>query len=333
MSEETIVSEVLAASIGGAISAGLLYPLEVLKTKMQATNEGDGNGDDDDVGDRSMLQFARKLRDREGYAVFFRGVETSSFQSALEKALYFFAYTGLKSIHRTWWQGGGGGTAAPTLDTATNLLLGCAAEWAHLPITLPVDAWTTQIQTSSLAPMTILWAMLAKDKNKKDWYKGIQAYYLLCFKPALQYTIYEQVKAAVLVGRENKNLSAAEAFFLGMVARTIATLLVYPFLRAKVLLQTSSSTTTTKPQQQQQNSTTSTCSNGGSSVNQSAPVAPMDVLRQQWRQSGLAGLYFGIGPELSRGILSSALMLMIKERIAVMVRQFLAHPQQQCLYR
>ena len=43
----------------------------------------------------------------------------------------------------------------------------------------------------------------------------------------------------------------------------------------------------------------------------------MNVLWQQWSQSGRSGLYYGIGPEISRGILSSALMLMIKERIAV----------------
>lgn len=312
MPEETIASEVLAASIGGAVSAGVLYPLEVLKTKMQAT-AGDGDGDKDgEAGEEteenlSMLRFARKLYDREGSAVFFRGVETSSFQSALEKALYFFAYTALKTVHHTLAGGA-------KLDTATNLLLGCAAEWAHLPITLPVDAWTTKIQTSNQAPMAILLAMLSKD-NKKDWYNGITAYYLLCFKPALQYTIYEQVKAAVLAGRKKKTLSAAEAFFLGMVARTFSTVLVFPFLRAKVLLQTSSS----KKQQ------TSTIINNAAA----AQVGTLDVLWQQWKQSGLAGLYFGIGPELSRGILSSALMLMIKERIAVIVRHLLAPQEKQ----
>ena len=316
MTEETIASEVLAASIGGAISAGVLYPLEVLKTKMQASSKKDEQDDnnDNEQGDQadrsnSMIAFARKLCEREGYAVFVRGVETSSFQSALEKALYFFAYTGLKSVHQTW-------TGGAKLDTATNLLLGCAAEWAHLPITLPVDAWTTKIQTSNQAPMAILLTMLSKD-NPKDWYKGITAYYLLCFKPALQYTIYEQVKVIVLAGRKNKTLSAGEAFFLGMVARTVATVVVFPFLRAKVLLQTSSSAST--KQQQQGAAATNGADRSAATV---APVGTMDVLWQQWSQSGLSGLYYGIGPELSRGILSSALMLMIKERIALMVRNF-----------
>ena len=49
-------------------------------------------------------------------------------------------------------------------------------------------------------------------------YKGIQAYVVLCLKPALQYTIFEQVKAVIVKTRRSKHLSAAEAFLLGMIA-------------------------------------------------------------------------------------------------------------------
>lgn len=303
MPDETIVSEVVAASIGGAISASILYPLECLKTKMQAV---DGEDEDEASSNKSMIPFALKLYRQEGISVFVRGVETSAFQSALEKALYFFAYTALKEVHSRTTGGG-------KLGGAMNLALGCAAEWAHLPVTLPVDAWTTKIQTSNEMPVKILISMLAdRDCN---FYKGITAYYLLCFKPALQYTIYEQVKEAVLLGRKNKALSSAEAFLLGMVARTVATVLVFPFLRAKVLLQTSK----TKNLQ----------SDSGSSTQSAQVTTTWDVLVQQWKRAGVAGLYQGIGPELTRGIFSAALMLMIKERIAVVVRHFFESKQQQ----
>lgn len=316
MSEETIVSEVIAASLGGAISASILYPLEVLKCKMQAVNDDDDDVDDDEdhsnVANKSMIPFALKVYKNEGAAVFLRGVETSAFQSALEKALYFFAYTALKDAHSF-------ATGGAKLGSAMNLALGCAAEWAHLPITLPVDAWTTKIQTSKdgTAPMKILLNMLG-DRHC-NFYKGLSAYYLLCFKPALQYTIYEQVKTAVLLGRKRNNtsegsLSSAEAFLLGMVARTVATVLVFPFLRAKVLLQTSKSSSETYD---------------GSSKEQQKEQTTWNVLLQQWNRAGVSGLYQGIGPELTRGIFSAALMLMIKERIAAIVRRFFDSKQQQ----
>ena len=269
-----MTSEVVAASLGGAVSASVLYPLEVLKTKMQA---------DDDDDDKGMIAYARALYEKEGMRVFFKGMETSAFQSSLEKALYFFAYTALKQIHAVV-------TKSPELGGLSNLLLGAAAEWAHLPVTLPVDAWTTKIQTTKDAPLKILLTMLSKREN---YYKGISAYALLCWKPSLQYTVYEQVKKAWVATRVDKSLTAIEAFVLGMVARTIATVVVFPFVRAKVLMQTSSA-------------------EGGS-------TNVKDLLLEVYEKDGMAGLFKGLGPELTRGIFSAALMLMIKEKIGDIV--------------
>jgi solute carrier family 25 (peroxisomal adenine nucleotide transporter), member 17 len=316
--ETSIVSEALAASLGGAISSFMLFPLQVLKTRMQAVDvssniifsitDDDENGDDSrdesspkSAPSTSMIRFGQGLYRTHGISVFFRGVECSAFQSAVEKALYFFSYTFLKHMHRnlhllaskTSTTNG----SSYNLSTGTNLILGYVAEWTHLPISLPIDAWTTEIQTKKQnidgqdSPLKILLTMLA-DKNR-SFYKGLSAYYLLCFKPALQYTFYEQVKAAWLHSNACKTLTSPQAFFLGMMARAVATILIFPFLRAKVLLQT----------QQLQHGTTT-----GSSM--------CSVLWEQYKVEGLPGLFLGLGPELTRGVLSAAIMLTIKERTA-----------------
>lgn len=117
-------------------------------------------------------------------------------------------------------------------------------------------------------------------------YKGIEAYSVLCLKPALQYTVFEQVKATIVSSRPSKMLNAAEAFVLGMIARAISTVLIFPYLRAKVVLQTSGE-----------------------------KMSVPDLLRDMYKQGGIGNLFQGIGPELTRGVLSSALMLMIKDQI------------------
>ena len=148
------------------------------------------------------------------------------------------------------------------------------------------------------------------------FYKGIQAYTVLCLKPAIQYTVYEQVKKIVLAARrvnnhhnahggattttvgrsvEEESLSAAEAFLLGMVARIVATMLTYPYLRAKVMLQSTYGNAKVKP------------------------TIPQ-MISEQVSEGGVWGLYQGIGPELTRGVFSAALMMMVKERIGVIVR-------------
>ena len=40
-----------------------------------------------------------------------------------------------------------------------------------------------------------------------------------------------------------------------------------------------------------------------------------------WQSEGIAGVYRGIKPELFRGMLSAAVMLMVKERIYVVNRR------------
>lgn len=303
--EESIASEVLAASLGGALSASILYPLEgshlifcirddrihvkfslfppfsiVLKTKMQASQ-------DEATEKMDMLEFARYLIENYGPRVFWVGVETSALQSASEKALYFFSYTALKSLYQSLYNSG-------PISTLPNLLLGCAAEWCHLPITLPIDAWTTAIQTNTTGEnaMTLLCNMLS-EKGMNGMYKGIQAYVVLCFKPAIQYTVFEQVKRILLKGKSRKTLTAAESFLLGMVARTVATVVVFPYVRAKVMMQTA----------KEREETTSIVA----------------LLTKIYQEQGLKGWFQGLGPELTRGIFSAALMLMIKEQIADVV--------------
>lgn len=156
---QSILAEAAAASVGGAISASVLYPLEVLKTKMQAVQSGDvpaavepSSGDSnagsedtttsasyekiaDDSEDQesnkqkqniSAIEFAKDMYKDGGVGVFYDGIGTSAFQSACEKALYFFAYTYFKNSYK--------GIKGGTIGATENLILGSMAEWAHLPV-------------------------------------------------------------------------------------------------------------------------------------------------------------------------------------------------------
>ena len=133
---ESVASEVVSAMVGGMFSASALYPLEVLKTRMQAeskvttssgNNPQEETADDDEHGGGSsaggsggggaeivskqqlkneysnaaqegMTSYATLMYHHEGgIAPFYSGVVTSAVQSATEKALYFFAYTFFKN--------------------------------------------------------------------------------------------------------------------------------------------------------------------------------------------------------------------------------------------
>lgn len=340
---ESIAAEVIAGSLGGAFSASALYPLEVLKTKMQAEtksvpsssfpeektqdastseaneekNSSDGHNIEEvdkpdlassnETHSMTMIEYAKDMYAKDGITPFYAGIETSAFQSAVEKALYFLAYASLKSGY-TFLAG-----SKKQMGTVVNLIIGSMAEWAHLPITLPLDCWTTQIQTGdngNKAPLAILMSMLSEGDGIRGMYKGIQAYAVLCLKPAIQYTVFEQVKRIMLIRKKLLNgnsgrkqsldtLTTSEAFFLGMVARTIATVAVYPYLRAKVMLQS------------QKNDA------GGTNAKPNIPA----MILKMYSSGGLGECFQGIGPELTRGVFSASLMMACKEKIAFIVNE------------
>ena len=122
---ESVASEVVSAMIGGMFSASALYPLEVLKTRMQAESKSTTSKNKEDEKDlpneqepndteeeetttkqltyeeaasHGMKSYAKLMYENEGgIAPFYSGVITSAVQSATEKALYFFAYTFYKN--------------------------------------------------------------------------------------------------------------------------------------------------------------------------------------------------------------------------------------------
>jgi adenine nucleotide transporter 17 len=305
--KDTIASEVISASLGGAISASILYPLEVLKTKIQADDSKENE-------DKGMVEYAKHVYNKEGLRVFWHGIETSAFQSAMEKACYFFAYTVLKQVHqlvRSVVVSPNNNSNNKPMGSLTNLALGCLAEWAHLPVTMPIDCLTTAIQTETQKPQNAM-ALLLTILKEGNMYKGIQAYYVLCFKPALQYTVFEQVKAAVLKSRKESTLAASEAFLLGMVARAIATIAVFPFVRAKVVLQTRKK----KKQVLEGGEGEVEVEEGEIKEEKTAPDPTVfELLGEMYESGGVGALYHGLGPELTRGVFSAALMMMIKEQI------------------
>ena len=99
--------------------------------------------------------------------------------------------------------------------------------------------------------------------------------------------------------KKNQELSALEAFTLGLIARTIATVVVFPYLRAKVMLQSSSAINESQS---------------------SKPISIPQMLMKIYEKDGFMALFQGLGPELTRGVFSAALMLMAKEKISGIVK-------------
>lgn len=148
---------------------------------------------------------------------------------------------------------------------------------------------------------------IARDQGLAGFYRGLFAYVILCGRPAIQNTIYGQIRLALIRARSSRRsvgekISALESFVIGAFARALATLIVYPFIRAKVLAQAARGALDGEPKQ----------------------PGMLWAMRAAVSAEGVSSLYRGIAPELVRGTLSSAIMLMIKEQSQSLSRAGLA---------
>jgi hypothetical protein len=125
-------------------------------------------------------------------------------------------------------------------------------------------------------------------------FSGLLANLTLATNPAIEYACVEQVKAFVLRRLHTTALTSPQAFCTGGFAKSIATVLTFPYIRAKVILQT-----TKDPEQRKKSA--------------------LRVIWQIARSDGISGLYMGIGVKLLTGILKSAILLMTKEKVEQLI--------------
>lgn len=186
-----------AAGVGGFVATSVLYPLDTLKTRMQSgTKALSTNDDDKEMTTADHFAAVKSL---------YQGIQYKTAESSVSKFLYFYAYTMLTQV------------VAPKdgkpISTATNLLIGYLSEFTHLPVTLPMEVIATRLQTGAGGGgvMQIIKSVL-EESGVRGFYKGFQAYFVLCLQPAIQYTVFERVKELYLrrFTQASKSLGALE---------------------------------------------------------------------------------------------------------------------------
>lgn len=115
-------------------------------------------------------------------------------------------------------------------------------------VTRPLERVIYLLQTNVDATPTdhITLANLLIDASLST--QGLAPSLLLCANPAIHFTIYDRLKFAIEEARgvntlatDESNISALDAFVVGMISKAIATVVTYPIIRAKVIMMSSKS--------------------------------------------------------------------------------------------
>ncbi|XP_031103036.1 peroxisomal adenine nucleotide carrier 1-like [Ipomoea triloba] len=288
------ISEATSGAIGAIVSTTILYPLDTCKTKYQAELQAHGHRKYRNITDVLLeaLSTGRVLS-------LYQGLGTKNLHSFIGQFVYFYGYSYFKRLYLDR-------SGARSIGTKANLVIAAAAGACTAIVTQPLDTASLRMQTSAFGKSKSLWKTLTEG-SLSEAFDGLGISLLLTSNPAIQYTVFDQLKQRLLKDQQTSKgkdsspvvLSAFSAFLLGALSKTIATIITFPAIRCKVMIQVAD-----------------TSDDGEKKPKRKPPKTLLGVACAILRKEGILGFFKGIEAQILKTVLSSALLLMIKEKIS-----------------
>lgn len=153
------------------------------------------------------------------------------------------------------------------------------------------DDTTLESRQPQVTPSSLAQTNTEPESLERLW-KGLYPSLLLCSNPSIHYTVFDSVKSRILQSQQ-ENLTMAQAFVVGLLAKFVATMVTYPLIRTKILLMVTSE------------------------------KSMLTCLQQEYAKHGIQGWYRACHLQLFHTLLKSALLMMVREKITVTTQRLL----------
>ena len=149
------------------------------------------------------------------------------------------------------------------------------------------------------------------------FFRGIETSLLLCSNPAIQFAAYERLRIRHLRKTGEQFPGPVDAFWMGALAKAIATLFTYPLQVVQTRQRKG------KKAQKEKRDNGSACAVEESKSGKQEVVDQDNSFRSVFlrllRDEGLAGLYSGLSSKLLQTVLNAAFLFLVYEQILVAV--------------
>lgn len=287
----------VAGATGAVLANAVVYPLDLVKTKLQVQVKNES--EDGTVQYKSTMDAINKIVDSEGLSGLYSGIAGSLLGVASTNFAYFYWYTIVRTIYMA------SDKVPKPPGTAAELSLGAVAGAVAQIFTIPVAVITTRQQTQPKEDKRGFWETGKEVVDSEDGvsglWRGLKASLILVVNPAITYGAYQRLKDVLFAGKNN--LKPWEAFLLGALSKSLATIVTQPLIVAKVGLQS-------RPPPGREGKPFKSFS---------------EVIRYILDKEGPIGLFKGIGPQITKGLLVQGLLMMTKERMEFFFIMFFAY--------
>lgn len=295
MGSEVFSYESLVHAVSGAVGSvtamTVFFPLDTARLRLQV--------DENRIAKSTPAILADIIKE-EGLLAPYRGWFPVICSLCCSNFVYFYCFHSLKA---NWLKGK---PSAPSTD----LIIGIAAGVVNVLVTTPLWVVNTRlklqgsifrnsdIQPTNYAGILDAFVQITRDEGVGALWNGTFPSLLLVLNPAIQFMIYEGLKRQLRRGVP-RELTSAEVFMIGAVAKAVATTVTYPLQTIQSILRFGQFNTTTEK-----------------SKLLSSLGTIKRLLLSRTRKHGMFGLFKGLEAKLLQTVLTAALMFLLYEKIA-----------------
>ncbi|GAA5887723.1 hypothetical protein JCM5296_004470 [Sporobolomyces johnsonii] len=332
------LAQAASGSVGAVISNALVFPLDTITTRLQASNRRRPAANL--APPTSVVHTIRTLYRTGGWTAFYSGIGPDSLSTALSQFLYFWCYSFLRDRlqARKLRQGAGvkiaagggdGGKgkrpAPPLLSAVEELAVGCLAGIVAKGVVSPLSMITVRAQTASEPRQEVAGG---KDGDERPVEEESDD----------EDDKYGSAPSAWTIAQDIYKEQGLKGFWSGFQSTVVLTLnpaiTFYAFTALKQALIPARHREHPTPMQ------TFLCGALASAIASAityplilaktrlqfkSPTgralysSPIDVLRKAYAKQGISGLYSGVESQLLKGFLSEGAKLTIKDRIELLI--------------
>ncbi|KAJ3356580.1 ADP/ATP carrier protein [Kappamyces sp. JEL0680] len=224
---------------------------------------------------QTKWQLISKIIKERGLAGLYAGMDVSLLQTFWSNFGYFYFYSWIKRLYSRY---------SKTTNIAIELFQGALAGAISRAFTTPISVVTTRLQASDKSEdyRSVVQSILKEDGVAGFW-RGFQASLILTINPSITYGVFEWIKKLPMFPAQT---TPFQSFLVGAFTKSLATVITYPYILAKTRLQ------------------------GGK-----GRLGALECLVKEFKTNGPGGLYSGLNEQLSKAVLSQALLFALKDYI------------------
>ncbi|KAF2464347.1 mitochondrial carrier [Lindgomyces ingoldianus] len=311
-----------SGAAGTAISKLLLYPLDLVLTRLQVQKQFQTDNKDADY--KGIWDAVEKIYNNEGIRAFYSGVLPETLKGVADSFLFFLAYTYLRQ-KRLNVRG-----SPRNLGALDEIGVGVLAGAFSKLWTTPIQNIVTRKQTaamvaareptSSVTPrlsMKDIARQIRHEKGTQGFWSGYSASLVLTLNPSITFLLHKMLLRLLVPRYRRADPGARMTFLLAAISKVLASTVTYPFslakTRAQVSYQKPSQPTRPIPETEKRRDLLD-----AAAIRTRQRTVFGTIIRIA-KTEGLWALYQGLGAEMLKGFFSHGITMLMKDQIHTVI--------------